>query len=136
MFQLYTNLLSSDVKYARNKIFQEQTQSDSYTDLQGVSRKGPRGYSRKAFDNCVIFHLLTMFFNNTAEQERYYITNVLKKSQQSACISLYSVWSSSTPTLRNYHADTTVPVPSPVQLLQMHHSLRLIWQVTLFRCAH
>jgi hypothetical protein len=27
-------------------------------------------------------HLLTVFPNNTAEQERYYITNVLKNSQQ------------------------------------------------------
>jgi hypothetical protein len=32
-----------------------------------------------------MFHLLTMFPNNAAEQERYYITNVLKKPQ---CISI------------------------------------------------
>ncbi len=29
----------------------------------------------------MMFQLLTMFSNNTAEQEWYYITNVLKKSQ-------------------------------------------------------
>jgi hypothetical protein len=29
----------------------------------------------------MIFHLLTVFLNNAAEQERYYITNVLKKPQ-------------------------------------------------------
>jgi hypothetical protein len=29
----------------------------------------------------MLFHLLTMFPNNAAEQERYYITNVLKKPQ-------------------------------------------------------
>ena len=29
-----------------------------------------------------MFHLLTMFPNNAAEQERYYITNVLKKPQR------------------------------------------------------
>jgi hypothetical protein len=28
-----------------------------------------------------MFHILIMFLNNTAEQERYYITNVLKKPQ-------------------------------------------------------
>jgi hypothetical protein len=28
-----------------------------------------------------MFHLLPMFSNNAGEQERYYITNVLKKSQ-------------------------------------------------------
>ncbi len=35
--------------------------------------------SCKSFKDCVTFHLLTMFPNNAAEQERYYITNVLKK---------------------------------------------------------
>jgi hypothetical protein len=37
---------------------------------------------RKSFENCVMFHLLTVFPNNVAEQERYYITNVLKKPQR------------------------------------------------------
>jgi hypothetical protein len=35
--------------------------------------------SHKLFDNCVMLHLLTMFPINVAEQEMYYITNVLKK---------------------------------------------------------
>jgi hypothetical protein len=70
MFQFYANLLSVDAKYSWNKIVQEQTQSDPYTDLQGVSKKGPRGPSHKSFDDCVMIHLLTMFPNNTAEQER------------------------------------------------------------------
>jgi hypothetical protein len=64
-----------------NKIVQDQTQSDSYTDLQGVSKKGPRGPSCKSFDDCGMLHLLTVFPNNVAEQERYYLTNVLKKPQ-------------------------------------------------------
>ncbi len=38
--------------------------------------------SRKSFKDCVMFHLLTVFPNNAAEQERYYITNVLKKPQR------------------------------------------------------
>lgn len=82
MFQLYANLLSVDAKYAWNKIVHEQTASDPYTDLQGCTKKGPRGLSRKSFDDCVMFHLLTVFPNNAAEQERYYITNVLKKPQR------------------------------------------------------
>jgi hypothetical protein len=41
MFQFYANLLSVDAKYTWNKIVQEQTQSNPYTDLQGVSKKGP-----------------------------------------------------------------------------------------------
>jgi hypothetical protein len=35
MFQLYASLLSVNAKYAWNKIVQEQTASDPYTDLQG-----------------------------------------------------------------------------------------------------
>jgi hypothetical protein len=38
--------------------------------------------SCKSFEDCVMFHLLTVFPNNAAEQERYYITNVLKKPQR------------------------------------------------------
>ncbi len=82
MFQVYANLLSADVKYVWNKIVKEQTETDPYKDLQGVSRKGPRGLSCKSFDDCMMFHLLTMFPNNAAEQEKYYLSNFLKKSQR------------------------------------------------------
>ncbi len=82
MFQVYANLLSADVKYVWNKVVKEQTETDPYKDLQGVSRKGPRGLSCKSFDDCMMFHLLTMFPNNAAEQEKYYLSNVLKKSQR------------------------------------------------------
>jgi hypothetical protein len=37
--------------------------------------------SCKSFNNCVMFHLLTAFPINAAEQEKNYITNVLKKPQ-------------------------------------------------------
>jgi hypothetical protein len=85
IFQLCTNLLSFDAKYTWNKIVHKQTASESYTDLQGCSKKGPRVFLRKSFDDCMMFHLLIMFPNNAAEQERYYIMNVLKKTQ---CISV------------------------------------------------
>jgi hypothetical protein len=35
MFQLFTNFLSVNAKYVRNKIIHKQTASDLYTDLQG-----------------------------------------------------------------------------------------------------
>ncbi len=38
--------------------------------------------SRQSFHDCVMFHLLTTFPINAAEQEKYYITNVLKKLQR------------------------------------------------------
>jgi hypothetical protein len=37
---------------------------------------------RHLFNNCVMFHLLTMFPINAAEQEKCYISNVLKKPQR------------------------------------------------------
>jgi hypothetical protein len=89
MFQLNANVLSVDAKYAWNKIVHEKTQSDPYTDLQGVSKKAPRGYVHKSFNNCMIFHLLAMFPNNAVEQERYYITNVLKKKPQRISVSQF-----------------------------------------------
>jgi hypothetical protein len=36
----------------------------------------------ESFNNCMMFHLLTAFPINAAEQEKYYITNVLKKPQR------------------------------------------------------
>jgi hypothetical protein len=82
MFQLYANLLPLDAKYTWNKIVKEQTEADPFKDLQGVSRKGPRGLLWESFDYCVMFHLLTVFLNNAAEQEKYCLSNVLKKPQR------------------------------------------------------
>ncbi len=93
MFQFYANLLSVDAKYVWDKIVQEQMQSNPYTDLQRVSKKGPGELSRKAFDDCVMFLLLTMFHNNVAEQKRYYLTNVLKKPQRISVHQFVQMWS-------------------------------------------
>jgi hypothetical protein len=70
MFQFYANLLSMDAKYAWHKKVRKQMEADPFKDLQGVSRKGPRGLSHESFNKCVMFHLLTVFPNNTAEQEK------------------------------------------------------------------
>jgi hypothetical protein len=77
MFTFYLNLLSPKSKYAWNKIVIKQMESDLFVNLQGVSMEGPRGMSCDLFNDCVMFHLLTAFPINTAEQEKYYISNVL-----------------------------------------------------------
>jgi hypothetical protein len=79
MFTFYSNLLSPESKYSWNKIVSKQMESDLFVNLQGVSLEGPRGMSCKLFNDCVMFHLLTAFPINVAEQEKYYVTNVLKK---------------------------------------------------------
>jgi hypothetical protein len=86
MFALYSNLLSPKSKYAWNMIVVEQTEGGPYVNLHGVSLEGPRGMSRKLFKDCVMFHLLTAFPINAAEQEKYYISNILKKPQ---CVNMH-----------------------------------------------
>jgi hypothetical protein len=81
MFAFYSNLLSPESKYDWNKIISRQTESDPYVNLQGDALEGPRGMSRDSFNNCMMFYLLTVFPINAAEQEKYYITNVIKKPQ-------------------------------------------------------
>jgi hypothetical protein len=79
MFAFYSNLLCPESKYAWNMIVSNQTESNPYVNLQGgVSLEGPGGMSSKPF----MFHLLTAFPINAAEQEKYYVTNVLKKPQR------------------------------------------------------
>jgi hypothetical protein len=78
----YSNLLSLESKYSWNKIVSQQMESNPFVNLQGVSLEGPRGMSCKLFNNCVMFHLLTAFPINSAEQEKYYISNVLKKPRR------------------------------------------------------
>jgi hypothetical protein len=82
MFTFYSNLLSPENKYAWNKIVRKQTESDPFVNLQGISLEGTRGMPHKSSNNCVMFHLLTVFPINAAEQEKYYVTNVLKKPQR------------------------------------------------------
>ncbi len=82
MFTFYSNLLSPKSKYAWNKIVSKQMEGDPFVNLQGFSLEGPRGMSCKLFNNCVMFYLLTVFPINAAEQEKYYISNVLKKPQR------------------------------------------------------
>ncbi len=82
MFMFYSNLLSPESKYAWNKIVSKQMKSNPFVNLQGISLKGPRGMSCKSFNDCMMFHMLTTFPINAAEQENYYVTNVLKKPQR------------------------------------------------------
>jgi hypothetical protein len=57
-------------------------EADPYKDLLGVSKKGPRGLTHESFDECIMFRLLTVFPYNSAKQDTYYLSNVLKKPQR------------------------------------------------------
>jgi hypothetical protein len=77
MFSFYSNLLSPKSKYSWNKIVSKQMESNPYVNLQGDTLEGPRGTLHKLLHKRVMFHLLTAFPINAAEQEKYYISNVL-----------------------------------------------------------
>ncbi len=70
MFTIYSNLLSPKSKYAWNTIASKQTEGNPFVNLQGDSLEGPRGMSCESFYDCVMFHLLTAFPINAAEQEK------------------------------------------------------------------
>ncbi len=82
MIMFYSNLLSLESKYAWNTIVSKQTESDPFVNLQGVLLENPRRMSCELFNDCITFHLLTVFPINAAEQEKYYILNVLTKPQR------------------------------------------------------
>ncbi len=79
VFTFYSNLLSPESKYAWNKIVSKQMKGGPYVNRQGVSLEGPSGMPGDSVNNCIMFHLLTAFPINAAEQEKYYILNLLKK---------------------------------------------------------
>jgi hypothetical protein len=60
----------------------KQMESNQFVNLQGVTLEALRRMSHKTFNNCIMFHLLTALPINVAKQEKYYITNVLKKPQR------------------------------------------------------
>jgi hypothetical protein len=88
MFQFYANLQSLDAKYVWNKIVWEQMGADPFTDLQGMSRKGPRGLSHESFNNCIMFHLFTLFPNKSKKNTTF--PTCSRSPRGLAYVSLYS----------------------------------------------
>jgi hypothetical protein len=91
MFTFYLNLLSPKSKYARKKIVSKQMESNPFVNLQGVSLEGPRGMSCKLFNDCIMFHLLTAFPINAAEQKSTMSPMYSRSPSTSMYISLYVV---------------------------------------------
>ncbi len=81
-FSLYANLLSEDAQFHWDKIVSSQVGAAPWTDLQGNEHKKERNKNMESFQDCITFHLLDMFPSDAAEQQRFYISNMLKKPQQ------------------------------------------------------
>ncbi len=81
-FSLYANLLSEDARFRWDKIVASQVGTAPWTDLQGNEHAEEREKGKQSFQDCITFHLLDMFPSNAAEQQCFYISNVLKKPQR------------------------------------------------------
>ena len=81
-FSLYANLLSEDARFRWDKIVASQVGAAPWTNLQGNEHEKEREKSMESFQDCITFHLLDMFPGDAAEQQRFYISNVLKKPQR------------------------------------------------------
>ena len=79
MFVLYKNLLSKSAQSKWNNILASQIDANLWTDLKGTVHAVSQSLSVQSFEDCVTFHLLTVFPQDAAEQERYYMNVHLKK---------------------------------------------------------
>ncbi len=79
---LYANLLSKDARFRWDKtIVSSHVRTAPWTDLQGNEHTKEHGKSMGSFQDCITFHLLDMFLGDAAEQQRFYVSNLLKKPQ-------------------------------------------------------
>jgi hypothetical protein len=81
-FSQYANLLTEDARYHWDKIVESQCDTAPWVDLQGKEHPRARKKGRRSFDDCVNFHLLTVFRTDAAERQKVYISNTLKKPQR------------------------------------------------------
>lgn len=81
-FSLYANLLSVEARTHWDKIVERQIDTAPWTDLKGKEKKKKRGKTYASFMDCTQHHLLTVFNYDAAEQQKFYISNILKKPQR------------------------------------------------------
>jgi hypothetical protein len=79
MFMQYSTLLSEEAHCPWNKILREQIDCEPWTDVFGVQHLNKRPASWNSFTECIQLHLQTVFRTDTAEAQRFYISNWLKK---------------------------------------------------------
>eukprot|EP00956_Cyclotella_meneghiniana_P014105 scaffold20948_cov37-Cyclotella_meneghiniana.AAC.8 len=69
------NFFRGDGKTPCDKIVTEQTERDDpWIDLRGVEHTGVRGKSMQAWKDCFMLMLKTVFPNNAAEMQKFYLT--------------------------------------------------------------
>ena len=71
--------LSENARSKWSKILASQIKANLWTDLKGRVHTVSRSPLVQSFEDCVTFHLLTVFPQDAAEQEWYYVNVNLKK---------------------------------------------------------
>ncbi len=79
MFVLYKNLFRENARHKWTTVVESQVDAATWKDLRGTEHTVARVRSLQSFEDCVKFHLLSVFPPDAAEQERYYINVHLKK---------------------------------------------------------
>ncbi len=79
IFLQYSTQLSETARRPWTTIVGEQINCEPWTDVYGTEHPTKRPASWTSFQECVQLHLQTVFRTDAAEQERFYISNGLKK---------------------------------------------------------
>ena len=74
IFSTTANFFRGDGKTPWDKIVTEQTESDPWTNLRGVEQTGIRGKTMTAWEDCYILMKKSVFANNAAEEQKFYLT--------------------------------------------------------------
>ncbi len=81
-FSLYANLLSIEARTHWDKIVDRQIGVAPWTDLKGREQRVSHTKTYKSFLDCTKHHLLSVFQEDAAEQQKFYISNILKTPQR------------------------------------------------------
>jgi hypothetical protein len=74
IFSTTANFFRGDGKTPWDNIVHEQTEKDPWTNLRGEEQSGVRGKTMAAWQDCYTLMLKTVFSNNAAEQQKFYLT--------------------------------------------------------------
>jgi hypothetical protein len=78
-YEVMCNLLAGDPQTQWNRIIKEMHEGDSWAGPDGKEHQGSRLKCNKAFSDCVELHKLTVFSQDAAERQRYYIQQGVRK---------------------------------------------------------
>ena len=134
IFSTYTSLLGPKVRPHWEAILSQQVNCDPWKDLQGVSCTPACEKSITTFNDCVTYHLLTVFTNYAAERQKLYISNQLRKPNKVTI----KVFSQRVQQLNSYlqHLpclfDSTL---ATTKTSKSYHMMMPTWLVSFCRCV-